>query len=178
MHTARGREQASAERCRRLVDSAVLDACFVPRYERYAKRGGAWVLETDVLFREYFIVATSDVRALDQALSRMSDNLGLAPGGRGGGWASLTDAEREWLEGTLDDEGVIRASEGRIEDGALTVERGPLCGREQQIRKIDRHKRLAYVSVGEGAGAGGGEGVGGGGARLTLRAALNVPEKS
>ena len=194
VHVAQGREQATADRCRKLVDPALLEDCFVPRYERYQKRGGAWVLETDVLFREYFIVATRDVRALDKALSRLSLRAELAPAGasggaasgrgagragtQAGGFASLDAREQEWLQSTLDDAHVLRASEGRIEGGTLRVERGPLRGREAQIRKIDRHKRMAYVDVGANAAAAGtasgGSAPGGG---FTLRAALNVPHK-
>ena len=72
-----------------------------------------------------------------------------------------------WLESVLDEAHVLRASEGRIEGGVLQVERGPLRGCEGRVRKIDRHKRMAYLRFDEG-----GEG------DCVLQAALNVPVKN
>ncbi|MEI3229968.1 MAG: hypothetical protein V8S24_01170 [Gordonibacter pamelaeae] len=72
-----------------------------------------------------------------------------------------------WLESALDDAHVLRASEGRIEGGVLRVERGPLRGCEGRVRKIGRHKRMAYLRFDEG-----------GDGDCVLQAALNVPVKN
>ena len=50
----------------------------------------------------------------------------------------------------LDDNGVVRNSVARIEDGVLHIEQGPLVGQEARVKKIDRHKRWCLVDVGEG----------------------------
>ena len=61
---------------------------------------------------------------------------------------------------------MLRASEGAIRAGGLSVARGPLKGSEGRVRRIDRHKSLALV------------GLGGPGEGFLLRAALSVPRKS
>ena len=38
-------------------------------------------------------------------------------------------------------------SRGIIKSGELVILSGPLMGRTAQVKKIDRHKRLAYVEV-------------------------------
>ena len=41
----------------------------------------------------------------------------------------------------------VEMSEGLIEGDKVTVTSGPLRGREAQISKIDRHKRLAWLDM-------------------------------
>ena len=48
---------------------------------------------------------------------------------------------------SLAKDGILEISKGIIVDQKLTILSGPLKGRESQIKKIDRHKRRAWVSV-------------------------------
>ena len=59
----------------------------------------------------------------------------------------LTADERDWFLAFSDAAHVVRMSEGVIEGDTVKVTRGPLMGREGLIRKIDRHKRRAYLEV-------------------------------
>ena len=60
------------------------------------------------------------------------------------------NAMQDWYRSVLDDNGVVRNSVARIEDGVLHIEQGPLVGQEARVKKIDRHKRWCLVDVGEG----------------------------
>ena len=166
-HVSQGREETFAERCRRIISSDVLEDCFFPKCEKFMKRHGSWVVEEVPLFSEYFFLATRDVRALAKELATLSFPV-LLIGDGGRSFAPLADDVQEWLAGALDGCHVLRASTGVIEDGALRVQRGPLRGREADVRRIDRHKRMAYVGLADRDGSGG----------FMLRAALNVPQKS
>ncbi|WRK52222.1 hypothetical protein SD457_17455 [Coprobacillaceae bacterium CR2/5/TPMF4] len=42
---------------------------------------------------------------------------------------------------------VIDNSTGDIENGKIVVKEGPLIGEEDLIRKVDRHKRLAFLII-------------------------------
>lgn len=165
VHVPAGREASFAEKCRKALDPALLEGCIAPRCERYVKRGGIWRIETVPLFAEYVFVATRDAEALAKALGRLSFAAPII-GRRGRAYAPLAAGVQSWLESALDASHVLRASEGRIDQGVLTVERGPLRGSERIVRKIDRRKRLAFVALG-----GGDEG-------FLLKAALSVPSKS
>ena len=165
VHVPAGREASFAEKCRKALDPALLEGCIAPRCERYVKRGGIWRIETVPLFAEYVFVATRDAEALAKALRRLSFAAPIV-GRRGRAYAPLAAGVQSWLESALDASHVLRASEGRIDQGVLTVERGPLRGSERIVRKVDRHKRMAYVGLGDGD------------SEFLLRAGLSVPSKS
>lgn len=166
VHVPEGREEAAAGKCRRLLAPDLLEDCFVPKRERYMKLEGSWRLVVRAMFGEYALAATRDVRALSEALGRLSLPASLA-GRRGRDCAALSPGVQKWLEAALDGAHVLRASEGRIEGGVLRVERGPLRGCEGRVRRIDRHKRTAYLRFDEG-----------GERDCVLQAALSVPAKS
>ena len=71
-HVPRGREEAFAEKCRRIISAEVLEDCFFPKCEKFMKRQGSWVVEEAPLFSEYFFLATRDVRALAKELATLS----------------------------------------------------------------------------------------------------------
>ena len=171
-----GQEEATASKCRRALDPQIARECFVPMYEKYMKRGGCWQLVVDPMFRTYFFIAAYDARALSRALGRLSFPVALA-GARGGACKALSPSVQQWLDAALDAHRVLRASEGVIVGDKLTVTRGPLAGREGAIKSVNRHKRLAYVRLGEG-GSSRDEGEcpqGEGG--FLLKAALSVPTR-
>lgn len=62
----------------------------------------------------------------------------------------MPDDAQDWYRSVLDEDGVVRNSVARIEDGVLHIEQGPLVGQEARVKKIDRHKRWCLVDVGEG----------------------------
>lgn len=166
-HVPQGREEAFADKCRRIISAEVLEDCFFPKCEKFMKRQGSWVVEEAPLFSEYFFLATRDVRALAKELATLSFPV-LLIGRDRRTFAPLAADVQTWLAGVLDNRHVLRASTGVIEDGVLRVQRGPLRGHEADVRRIDRHKRVAYVGLCDRDGSGG----------FTLRAALNVPQKS
>lgn len=65
---------------------------------------------------------------------------------------TLTAGESALVRRLGGDAHVIQPSQGRITDGELTVLFGPLMGLEPLVTKIDRHKRLAWLAVGQGGG--------------------------
>lgn len=71
-------------------------------------------------------------------------------GSRERAYMPMPDDAQDWYRSVLDDDGVVRNSVARIEDGVLYIEQGPLVGQEARVKKIDRHKRWCLVDVGEG----------------------------
>lgn len=59
----------------------------------------------------------------------------------------LSEAEVKWLLRMGKESQVVEMSEGIIENGIVHITSGPLMGMEGNIRKIDRHKRKAYLEV-------------------------------
>ena len=60
---------------------------------------------------------------------------------------ALSDGERDWFLAFIDQDRVVRMSEGVIENDQVRITKGPLMGKEARIRKVYRHKRCAFVEV-------------------------------
>lgn len=144
-----GHERAMARRVRR-VAAAGLNDCYVLLTERERRRAGLWHKELVPTFPSYLILDVRNSDALERGLRLLTAPADLP---RVGGAPAAIPAEDAALLRTLaGPDHVIRASRGVIEDGALRVWEGPLAGREQLVRRIDRHRRAAYLDslLGEG----------------------------
>lgn len=133
---------------RRVIPHELLQDAFVMQKEFWFKHDGAWSLQTKPLYKEYFFVVTHDAAALDRALSQLSFGCRIA-GSSERAYTPIPGDAQKWYCSVLDDEGVVRNSVARIEDGVLHIERGPLVGQEARVKKIDRHKRWCLVEVGD-----------------------------
>ena len=59
----------------------------------------------------------------------------------------LDEAEVSFLLEFGKEEQIVSMSEGIIEKDRVVITNGPLKGNEGLIRKIDRHKRRAYLEI-------------------------------
>ena len=59
----------------------------------------------------------------------------------------LSDSDESMVKELSDEDHVIKASIGYLKGDTLIVTDGPLKGHEGQVVKIDRHKRIAVLSV-------------------------------
>ena len=46
----------------------------------------------------------------------------------------MPDDAQDWYRSVLDEDGVVRNSVARIEDGVLHIEQGPLVGQEARVK--------------------------------------------
>lgn len=149
VHTPNGKERETCEKVRCIIPHNLMQDAFVMQKEFWFKQDGAWSLQTKPMYKEYFFVATHDAAALDRALAQLSFGCRIA-GSRERAYMPMPDDAQDWYRSVLDDDGVVRNSVARIEDGVLHIEQGPLVGQEARVHKIDRHKRWCLVDVGEG----------------------------
>ena len=141
-----GQEIRTLDLCRQLVSSEVMKESFIPEYEVPQKMRGEWRLVKRLLFPGYLFFVTDDVESLNKEFMRVPVSTRILGNGENV-FSPLTDKERDWFLSFLDDEHVVRMSEGVIEGDKVTVTRGPLMGFEGDICKIDRHKRRACIKV-------------------------------
>lgn len=149
-----GGEDAVAQDCLRRVGRPLLADCFAPRVVRMRKRDGVWVREQRLLYPGYLFMLTTDAQALDRELRRLAlpvtltgaDDVSNTTGTHH--YTPLKESEQALLESVLDERHVLQPSTGVIERGRLKVGRGPLRGHEGRIRKVDRHRRVAFVDAG------------------------------
>lgn len=141
-----GSEIATRDACKKIVPEQVMIDCFAPEYETMWKTKGEWHRVKRLLFSGYLFFVTSDIDALYAYLQKVPALVRLL-GNDDEVFYSLTDKERDWFVSFMDDVHVVRMSEGYIKGDTIVVTRGPLRGVEGCIRKIDRHKRRAYIDV-------------------------------
>lgn len=118
VHTPNGKERETCEKVRRIIPHELMQNAFVMQKEFWFKRDGAWSLQTKPMYKEYFFVATHDAAALDRALAQLSFGCRIV-GSRERAYMAMPDDAQDWYRSVLDDDGVVRNSVARIEDGVL-----------------------------------------------------------
>ncbi|HBT95370.1 MAG TPA: antitermination protein NusG [Coriobacteriia bacterium] len=141
-----GREKRTLELLNKLVGKAQMKECFIAQYERQKKFAGTWRKCTEIFFPGYLFVSTDKVEQLAQQLTTVPTFTRLL--GNEQQFIPLTLQETALIESfTGDETRIVRMSEGFIENDEVFITGGPLANQAAVIRKIDRHKRLAYLEI-------------------------------
>lgn len=140
-----GNEDKIACQCRNIIDGKVLERCFVPYYEEQKKYQGTWHTEKKVLFPGYVFMVSGQLTDLYKSLQGIIGMTRLL--GTGNEIVPLQQDEIELLKKMGAAEKPLEVSTGIIENGAVVIKEGPLAGLEGYIRKIDRHKRKAWLEI-------------------------------
>lgn len=141
-----GKEEKTAEEIRRLVPESVITECFIPRSERLRKAGDKWIKQGDIMFRGYVFIISDYITEVSSHLRSIPD------------FARLLGREQDSIYAIYRDEAAfidtlggkahsVDMSYGVIVGDKIIVNQGPLAGHEAIIKKIDRHKRSALISI-------------------------------
>ena len=149
MHVTPGHERAMARRVTRLAGSALND-CFTLQTEYRVRRHGAWRQELLPTFPSYLFLDVADPELLEQRLGLLSGHAQIPRVGER--MAPLSSEDAATLRALGGADHVIRFSKGSVDNGELRVWRGALVGHEGLVRRIDRHKRCAWLRTGLGEG--------------------------
>lgn len=145
MQVPTGRERFLQERCREAIAPPVLEKSFLPYYDEMVRKDGVWTIQRRVLFPGYVFMITREPEELRRQLRKVNGWKTLLTSG--GQIVPITPAEEEFLRRFGNEDQIVHASRGIIADGQVVVLEGPLKGHEAYIRKIDRHKRRAYLEL-------------------------------
>lgn len=122
-------------------------ACYVPRFVTTQKKNGEWIQVRKVLFPGYVFVETNDIEAFAARLHDALVSIRLLCQ-EDGTPLQVQDEEIDWISMLADNvTKTVDMSEGVIEGDEICITSGPLKGQEARIRKIDRHKRVAFVEM-------------------------------
>ncbi len=140
-----GSEESIRRQCEKNIDREIMELCFIPCYEEQRHIRGEWVTLKKILLPGYLFVVT-------EKLEELYENLKIIIGltkllGTGREIVPLTEEEQKFLQKFGGEEQVVVMSEGIIEQSQVKVTSGPLMGMEGYIRKIDRHKRKAWLEL-------------------------------
>lgn len=140
-----GTEHKIKQKCEDKINKAILEQCFIPLYEEKIKQKGVWQIKHKILFPGYIFVVTKDVQALFIELKKVDGFTKLL--GIGDDIVPLSKKEVKTIERLGGDKHIVKLSIGYIEGDKVTITSGALEGLETTIRKIDRHKRKAWIEI-------------------------------
>ena len=126
-------------------DKNVIKDVFTVSCDRMKRYQGTWHLECKPLLPEVIFLSGEDKNAVSKwiqdalpSIKEYNSSFELD---------CFNEDARIFLEELCGKKHHISFSRGYIRDGKTYITEGPLKGKEQFIRKIDRHKRLAKVLV-------------------------------
>ncbi|GAB1475888.1 transcription termination/antitermination protein NusG [Bacillota bacterium] len=140
-----GREQAL---CRDIIDTLnkeLYEHCFVPMSERQHRKDGKFIKIKEPLFPGYLFIISDSIEEVAAAIWRISKFKRILR--TGDSFSPLEDEEIRLYRTLTDENFNISLSKGFIVGDAINVTEGPLRGYEGYIKKIDRHKRMAYIEL-------------------------------
>lgn len=140
-----GTEEVIRKQCENIIEKEILDRSFIPYCEQMKRYQGEWHKEKTILFPGYVFLVSGDEEKLYHRLKKVVGLTKLI--GTGREIVPLNEAEVEFLLEFGMEKQIVSMSEGIIENDKVVIITGPLKGNEGLIRKIDRHKRRAYLEI-------------------------------
>ncbi|MEG0290987.1 MAG: antiterminator LoaP [Erysipelotrichaceae bacterium] len=141
-----GYEEKIVKQCELLIDKEILEECFIPKYKQLIKKEGKWKETEQILFKGYLFLISDQVNELFMQLKKIPD-LTKMLGRVEKEIYPIQDQEVEFLKTFGKEDHVVDMSVGYITGDKIVVREGPLKGKEGSIKKIDRHKRIAFIEV-------------------------------
>lgn len=135
-----GREELIQQMCKRHLNKKIYSRCMFPLCEQREHYRGTWHTKLEKVFPGYLFFDTGDPDELSRPLRKekiMAQNDKLFV---------LTPEDVQCLL-FFGRTGVFPMSQGIIVNGRVIILSGPLVGEESRIRKVDRHKRRAWLQI-------------------------------
>ncbi len=144
-----GREERVQKLLKRSLDNDLF-LPFVPLQESIFKKAGILSKELKQLFPGYVFIESEVsnhefVKTTNQLIRSLLDIICLVK--YSSTEISLRESERLMLMSLSNDDHCIESSSGIIEGDKIRITEGPLKGRESIIRKVNRHKRQAWIEI-------------------------------
>ena len=143
VHT--GTEEKVCRQCGQIIDRSILERCFIPRFQQKIRFLGEWHMQNEILFPGYVFLISDHPDDLAESLRRVIGMTKLLKTGEE--ITPLAPQEIGLLQKLGKEDQEIEMSTGIIEGDRVQILTGPLLGMEGMIKKIDRHKRMAYLDV-------------------------------
>lgn len=141
-----GKEEETRFLCESLLRDDACNGCFVISCDRDKKYNGKWHRDSNIMFPGYIFIDTDYPKMVYEELKSIP-RLTKILGRDNDYFLSINIKEKLFLESLIDEKFHLKMSNGLIIGDSIIVTNGPLMGKEAMIKKIDRHKRTALISV-------------------------------
>lgn len=139
-----GKEEQMITSLKRNLPDLCTDV-FLFRYERMKKYGGEWHVSNEILFPGYVFMESKDAEELYKRLKQYPGIIRVL--GEENAMIAVYAEEEAFLRKLCSRQYSVSMSKGYIKSGVTYVTEGPLAGYEKNIKKIDRHKRMAILRI-------------------------------
>lgn len=155
VQTMTGREEVLKKYIEECVSHSVVKECFIPKRERKKKIHGKWKVVTETLFRGYVFIVTDDSVGLFFALKHVPMLSKLLCDGEYT-FIKLRDMEVDFISriGSGRPDHTVKISKVEFgeknpfnEGDEVVYIEGDLKSFEGQIKRFDKHKRMAVVET-------------------------------
>lgn len=143
--TATGKEETARTEILKMIPGDCYERCFILKKKESRKRGGNWIEVERILFPGYLFIETEDAETVFLYLKKLPQFVKLLQAGEY--FVPVREEEERWLRKITRDGETVDLSTGMIENQIIRVTSGPLQGMEGYIRRIDRHKRKAWLRM-------------------------------
>lgn len=146
VQVATGREESVRQVCIKYLPRDTYVDIFIIRFNRSKRYYGKWHKECEVMFPGYFFIETEEPERVYEALKKVPELTGFL--GRDKEEFAGIEKNKELLfKSMIDYKYEIDISKGMIVGEQVIITEGPLVGKEGLIKKINRHKRMAILSM-------------------------------
>ena len=145
IQTQTGKEELVRQLICNMLPAESFEDCRILYYEAERKYRGIWRMEQRRVFPGYLFLITEQIGEAQSYLRRIpemtrllgSENLAMP----------ITEAEADVLQQLCGEDGNAAMSSGIQIGDQILVKQGCLKGMESRIRRIDRHKRRAWIEL-------------------------------
>ncbi|MCM1467216.1 MAG: antiterminator LoaP [Alistipes sp.] len=143
--TITGREEQLKQEITRRLPKELYSKCRIPCRVESRKKDGKRIDVKRVLFPGYLFIETDDIEAVYMELRNLFRFSKLLKTGEC--YTPVSPDEERLIRRLTGDTEVVELSYGIMEGSRVVIHTGPLKGMEGYIKKIDRHKRKAYLQI-------------------------------
>lgn len=140
-----GEEKRTVDMCRAIVNEDDCNEFFVPETDRMKRFHGEWHKLRKPMFPGYVFIETELMDKLYEELKKVPKLTKVLATDRT--ITPISGREEQLIRSMTNKQHIAEMSLGYIEGDKLTIEEGPLVGMEALVKKIDRHKRIAVLTV-------------------------------
>lgn len=140
-----GSEQVICRDLKEVLDDSFYEHCFVPMAERQHRKDGKYTILREPLFPGYLFIISQDIEKISVAIQKIFKFKRILR--TGDSFSALEPGEVKAFRSLTNEDFNISMSKGFIIGDEITVTEGPLKGYEGRIKKIDRHKRMAFMEI-------------------------------
>ena len=145
IQTTSGKEENIKIQCETYLPAGLVEKYVIPFYEEKRRFQGEWHTLQKKLFPGYVFFISDNAEELFLQLKKVPAMTKML--GTGDEIVALTPQEIEFILRFCGEDDIVGMSEGIIENDQVHILSGPLIGLEGYIRKIDRHKRKAWLEL-------------------------------